>query len=77
MNLHSVIYQLLNGRNASIAITCNPQAVTLTPGTPIAVPTGWGIDGKLNSVSVLPRDTDNVVLHGTFLGFRKDVTKTI
>ena len=77
MNLHSAIYQLLNGRNANVAITCSPQAITLTPASPIAVPTGWGIDGKLNSVSVLPRETDNVVLHGTFLGFKKDVVKTV
>lgn len=77
MNLHQTIYSLLNGRNASVSIVCNPQAITLTPASPISIPTGWGIDGKLNSVEINPKATDNVVLHGTFLGFRKDVVRTV
>lgn len=77
MNLHRVIYDLLAGHNTTVAITCNPQAITLTPASPISVPTGYGIDGKLNSIEINPKATDNVVLHGTFLGFKKDVVRTV
>lgn len=77
MNLHKLIYEFLNGRNASVSIVCNPQAITLTPSSPISVPTGFGIDGKLNSIEINPKATENVVLHGTFLGFKKDVVRTV
>jgi hypothetical protein len=77
VNLHKTIYDLLNGHNANVAITCNPQVVTLTPAQPISVPSGFGIDGTLNSVSILPKDVNNVVFHGTFLGFKREKVKTV
>ena len=77
MNLHQTLYQLLNGHNAVIAINCNPQVVTLTPAIPISVPSGFGIDGTLNSITITPKAVDNVVFHGTLLGFKREKVKTV
>ena len=77
MNLYGTIYDFLRGHNAEIAIVCSPQAVTLTPKAPIAVPTGYGFDGQLRSVTITPKDEDNVVLHLNVKGFKVEKVKTV
>lgn len=77
MNLHAAIYQFLRGHNAEASIVCSQQSISIIPKSPIPVPTGWGFDGNLTSVSILPKDKDNIVIHGTLLGFKKDVVKTL
>lgn len=77
MNLHKLIYSALNGRNASVSITCNPQTITLTPATPLSVPTGFGFDGKLTAVTLREGDPCEATLHLNFLGFRKDEVRKI
>lgn len=78
VNLHKLIYDALNGRNASVAIVCNPQTVTLTPAAPLSVPTGLGFDGRLNAVTVKAGDPAEVTFHTTLFGLlKKDVVKKL
>lgn len=71
MNLHKLIHEFLDGRSNSVAIVCQPNAITLNLASPIAVPTGWGVDAKLTSATIGNTDSGEVTLHLNVLGFHQ------
>lgn len=77
MNLHATIYDFLRGHNADVSIVCSAQSISLIPKAPIPVPTGWGFDGNLMSVTLKPGDPCEATIHLNVKGFKVDKVKTI